>query len=66
MQMISLAASHLVIPINKIDGIKWEEMAGGKLLVKLWSGGYIHHLEFDDKEQAINFYDETIQSIREL
>jgi len=66
MKLISFPSSHLVIPVNHIDFMKWEEMAGGMVLVKVGTGGFTHHLEFVIKEEAIKFYEETITSISEL
>ncbi len=56
----------LVLSLINIDFIKLEEMAAGKAMVKVGTGGVIHHLEYDTKEEASAFYESIIQEIREL
>jgi hypothetical protein len=66
MKVIVVNKNQLAIPLNKIDFIKWEEMTGGKALVKVGAGCQSHLLEFDDKEASIAFYENTIKLIEEL
>ena len=57
---------HLAIPVNHISFIKWEEMSGGRALVKIGTGGSTHHIDFDTIEDAMRFYDVVLEEIEKL
>ncbi len=66
---MKIAVHHkdkLALSLANIDFVKLEEMAGGRAMVKVGTGGVIHHLEYDTKEEAMAFYEKIIEEIREL
>ncbi len=58
--------STFAIPVNRIDWIKSEDTAGGRVLIKIGTGGVAHHYNFDTKEEAKLFYDAVIRDLEEL
>jgi len=58
--------SYFAIPANRIDWKKLEDAAGGRVLIKIGTGGVAHHFNYDDKESADIFYKEVIQALEEL
>ena len=67
MQLIKVSkASRLSIPIDRIDYINWEESAGGKALMKLGTGGIIHHIEFDSHAEAEESFNRIMGLIEQL
>jgi len=58
--------SHFAIPVNRIDWIRMEDAAGGRVLIKIGTGGTVHHYNYDDKESGEKFYNDVVQTLEEL